>query len=251
VVLADGTRVETGHGPESPLAGRGIAPAGGMVDGLFSQSNLGVVTGGWLRLAPAPDSVSGWIAGIGARDRLPAFVEAWRALQREGTVPDRSLTLWNGIKRLAKSSRRADHPAERLAAAQLDDWHCSGFLVGETAAMLALRDERFQSRIAPLIGMLSHYPLRADGAWQPHGADVFATPKQANLHTVYWREDAAPPLDEMDPDRDGCGLIWLCVALPLDGKAILDLATLCRERLARADIDLNLGVEAASFRTAL
>lgn len=251
IALADGTRVEAGHTAESPLAGRGVAPAGAIIDGLFSQSNLGVVTGGWLRLAPAPDSLSGWIAGIGKRDRLPAFVDAWRDLQREGTMPDRSLTLWNGIKRLARTSCRTDHSADRLAAAQLDDWHCSGFLAGETAAILALRDERFRARVAPLVGALSHHPLRTGGIWQPHGAEIFATPRQANLRTVYWREDAAPPLDVMDPDRDGCGLIWLCLALPLDGKAILDLAALCCERLAREDIDLNLGVEGASFRTAL
>jgi len=251
VVLADGARIQTGHASGSSLAGRGVAPAGGMVEGLFSQSNLGVVTGGWLRLEPAPDSLSGWIVEIGERERLPAFVDAWRDLQREGTVPDRSLTLWNGIKRLAKTSRRIDHNAGRLAAAQLDDWHCSGFLAGETPAIVALRDERFRSRMAPLVRALSHHPLRARSTWQPHGAEIFATPKQANLRTVYWREDHAPPLDAMDPDSDGCGLIWLCLALPLDGKAILDLATLCRERLAAADIDLNLGVEAASFRTAL
>ena len=250
-MLADGTRIETGHPCGSPLAGRGVAPAGGMIDGLFSQSNLGVVTGGWLRLEPLPDSLSGWIVEIGARHRLSAFIDIWRDLQREGTVPDRSLTLWNGIKRLARTSRRADHPAELLDAAQLDDWHCSGFLTGETAAILSLRDERFRTRIAPLARGLSHYPLRAGGTWLPGGAEIFATPKQANLRTVYWREDASPPLDEMDPDQDGCGLIWLCLALPLDGHAILDLAAFCRERLARDGIDLNLGIEAPGFRAAL
>ena len=251
VVLADGTRMATGHPAFSPLAGRGIAPAGGMVEGLFSQSNLGIVTGAWLRLQPTPDSLSGWIVDIGARERLPAFIDAWRDLQREGTIPDRSLTLWNGIKRLAKTSRRADHAPDRIAGAQLDDWHCSGFLAGETADILGLRDRRFHARIAPLARRLSHHPIRTGGSWQPHGADIFATPKQANLRTAYWREDAAPALDAMDPDRDGCGMIWLCLALPFEGHAILDLATLCRERLARDDIDLNLGIEAASFRTAL
>lgn len=251
VALADGRLVDTGHMPQSALCGLGIAPAGALLDGIFSQSNMGVVTGAWLRLEPVPNSVSGWVARIGTREGLPAFIDAWRDLQRAGTLRDRSLTLWNGIKRLAREGPRHRHDPDRLARAQLDDWHCSGFITAESPDILTLREGLIEQRLGSRALSAGCYPLRSGGVWQSGASDIFATPSQANLRTVYWRERMLPEPDAMDPDRDHCGLIWLCVALPMEGAAILDFAERCHARLARAGMDLNFAVEAASFRVAL
>lgn len=251
VALPDGSLIETGHGAGSGLAGLGIAPAGALLDGLFSQSNMGVVTRAWLRLEPVPDSLTGLIARIGPRERLPNFIDAWRDLQRAGILRDRALTLWNGIKRLARDGPRHTYEPDILARAQLDNWHCSGYIAAETPEILALREGLVGARLGARALSADRYPLRAGGVWQPSAENVFATPSQANLRTIYWREAIIPEPAAMDPDRDRCGLIWLCLALPFEGAAILDFAERCHERLARAGMDLNFAVEAASFRVAL
>jgi 4-cresol dehydrogenase (hydroxylating) len=251
VVLPDGTMLETGHGEGSPLAGRGVPLAGPLIEGLFSQSGFGIVTGAWLRLEPLPGNISAWLIDVGSRDHLPDFVSAWRDLQRTGTVPDRSLILWNGIKFLARNGRRADYDAAEIEAAQLDRWQCSGFVVGESAAVLVAREELMRTRLAAAGTAFQRFDIRTNGQWCEDAEGVFATPRQTNLRTVYWRHAEPPQLDTVNPDRDGCGLIWLCLALPLDGSAIRDFSIWCRNRLQRADMDFNIGLEGASFRTAL
>lgn len=251
VVLPDGSVVETGHMAGTPLAGRGIPPAGPIVEGLFSQSGFGIVTGAWLRLEPLPANISAWLIEIGERDNLPGFVSTARELQRIGTIPDRSFILWNGIKFMARNARRADYSAEDIERGQLDHWQSSGFVTGETPAVLAARDALVGERFGTAGLNSQRFEIRVGGRWAEGARDVFDVPRQTNLRTVYWRHEQAPDLENADPDRDGCGLIWLCLALPFDGVAIRDFAVWCRSRLAEAGIDLNFGLEAANFRTAL
>src|SRR5580704_4522629 len=47
------------------------------------------------------------------------------------------------------------------------------------------------------------------------------------MRSAYWRKKNPPP-DQMNPDRDRCGLLWLSPVAPIDGKhaaTIADLAT--------------------------
>lgn len=47
------------------------------------------------------------------------------------------------------------------------------------------------------------------------------------LFSTYWRKRTAPP-QEMDPDRDGCGLLWCSPIAPNDGahaRRVTQLAT--------------------------
>jgi 4-cresol dehydrogenase (hydroxylating) len=251
VVLADGSIIETGHGKESPLAGRGIPPSGPILDGLFSQSNFGIVTGAWLRLSPMPSNISGRLINIGGRDKLEGFVAAWRELQRSGTLPDRSFILWNGIKFRARGGRRSSYAADDIERAQLDDWYCAGFVLGESAEILAARDRLVDKKIAGHAEGVQSFTARSEGQWLDDAQDIFATPRQMNLRTVYWRHTVEPDLDTANPDHDNCGLIWICLAMPFDGAAIREFAIWAKERLAAANMDLNFGLEAASFRTAL
>lgn len=251
VILADGTRLETGFGRESPLAGGGIPPAGAIVEGLFSQSNLGIVVGGWLQLEPVPANLTGWMLHVGKRENLVPFIERWRTLQRQGTIPDRSLTLWNGVKLMGRSAQRKDYAEADIEKAQLDGWYCAGFVTGETPAILDARNQLLNTGLAGTVEGGEAVTLRAEGQWAEGGEEVLATPNEVNLHTVYWRHPALPALADMDPDRDGCGMLWACLAMPFEGEAILDFSVWCHARLKAAGMDFNIGLEAASFRTAL
>jgi 4-cresol dehydrogenase (hydroxylating) len=44
-------------------------------------------------------------------------------------------------------------------------------------------------------------------------------PHEQSLRSMYWRKRSHPPADP-DPDRDRCGVIWLCPALPLRGADV-------------------------------
>ena len=44
-------------------------------------------------------------------------------------------------------------------------------------------------------------------------------PTEQPLASAYWRKKSAPPSD-MDPDRDGCGLLWHAPIAPMEGHHV-------------------------------
>jgi 4-cresol dehydrogenase (hydroxylating) flavoprotein subunit len=88
VVLADGTLVRTGMGAASdnamwPLYKGGFGPA---LDGLFQQSNLGIVTkmGHWLM--PTPECATTCMVRAPSNGDLEAIVDALHPLMLDGTI---------------------------------------------------------------------------------------------------------------------------------------------------------------------
>ena len=45
-------------------------------------------------------------------------------------------------------------------------------------------------------------------------------PTKLEVSSIYWRKRGSPP-KVADPDRDRCGLHWICPSLPFDGKHIV------------------------------
>jgi 4-cresol dehydrogenase (hydroxylating) len=57
-------------------------------------------------------------------------------------------------------------------------------------------------------------------------------PTDHALKSTYWRKRFAPPAD-MDPDQDGCGLLWCSPVTPADGEQTLELTRLASTVLLR------------------
>ena len=88
VVLPDGEAMETGFarfaGARSgPLHRWGVGP---YLDGLFTQSNLGVVTRMSIWLMPAPAYFQAYFFTCDSEDGLGPIVEALRPLRLNGTL---------------------------------------------------------------------------------------------------------------------------------------------------------------------
>ncbi|TIC80234.1 FAD-binding oxidoreductase [Nocardioides sp. GY 10127] len=88
VVLADGTLVRTGMGAKADstafaLYKGGFGPS---VDGLFFQSNLGIVTKIGVWLAPRPESTAVCMLTTPHDDDLAGLVDVLRPLMLEGTI---------------------------------------------------------------------------------------------------------------------------------------------------------------------
>lgn len=184
-------------------------------------------------------------------EKLHDMLDLWRSLQRDGQLPDRSMTMWNGIKMLARESVRNDHTEHELKDARLGKWRVCGYVIGESKKHLQYRHNRIARQFAEHVDDIRGTTLRVDHTWQDGGEDVFAVPKQVNLKTMYWHKNQIAPASEMNPDCDNCGAIWLCLVLPFDGKRICDFIRHADQRLADAGVDLNVGLEAANFRAVL
>ncbi len=78
--------------------------------------------------------------------------------------------------------------------------------------------------------------------------DLFrGVPSPGNLQSIYWRKRFPAPTAK-DPDRDRCGVLWLCPAFPLDGKVIETALDKVHEICLLCGFEPNIGLQLASPR---
>lgn len=110
VMLADGDVVRTGQFgiTASPSAFLSRFTYGPSVEGLFLQSNLGVVTKLSLWLAPRPRAYMACAFAVPGFDDLAPMVDAFAALRRDGTIPN---CVWftSLVETLCIAGRREDY----------------------------------------------------------------------------------------------------------------------------------------------
>ncbi len=112
VVLGDGELLQTGFGhvPGSRMTHLYRYGHGPSLDGLFYQSNLGVITAAGFQLIHTPDCAQSILCRMSAADMLPAFVDAMRALYQAGLI--------HSVTHLANRARTRS-TLEPLVAAEL------------------------------------------------------------------------------------------------------------------------------------
>lgn len=249
-VLADGcvyqTRLrETGGAELARLFKWGIGP---YLPGLFTQSGLGIVTRMTIALARRPDCVQAFLFSLPHEERLePAVQKIQQLLARlPGLIG--GVNLMNQRRVLAMA---APFPADRLdaqgliPAAVLEDlgrayqifpWTGFGTLYGTRATVRAARAEIrahlrgvaarllfvTPERAKRLAGLARWLPgasgqrLAASAAMLARSLELVAgRPNETALPLCYWRSGQTPPPRNLDPARDGCGLIWYAPLLPI------------------------------------
>lgn len=247
VVLPTGELLRTGFGrfgdhESNALEPWGLGPA---LSGLFSQSNLGIVTAATLplrRRAPAIRSFGFELT----QPELPRVIDGLRELVRDQAIAPRCVALWNTYKALAVQGRFPWGRTEGrtpLNLGELDGverWTVTGSVHAPSDAVA----EALQAHITGVVE-----PLGTAHWWMetPGDPTLVGTPTDANLGSVYWRSRTVVK-DALDPNRDGCGLLWLCHLLPFDGDAIHQAVEVVHRRVLEDGFEPNLGFQVVSAR---
>ena len=256
VVLPTGERIETGFGR---FAGTTVAPlgrwgAGPALDGLFSQSGLGVVTRATIWLTPYPRHFELGFFTLDDPARLPPLVDALRRLKLAGVI-SATTPLWNDCKVLplfggypwAATGGVTPLPpavrAELRARAGLGWWNGTVSLYGaSTRHGLALRE-----LVTDALGeWVSHLRFER-GPDEPLDADparcgpALGVPHDQNVVTAYWRKPA-PPTPPLDPDADRCGMLWLSHAVPFAGDHAAAVADLVEDEVTAGGFEPALAL---------
>ncbi|MDJ1132732.1 FAD-binding oxidoreductase [Streptomyces iconiensis] len=262
-ILGTGEIVRTGfsgftHAPvRSPVGavhrwGRGPWP-----DGLFTQSNLGVVTRMTLWLAPEPGALVPFSFRTEAGGPvLAAVVDAVRRLRMD-RILDTGFVIANDVREISARQRSPWHgqsnrepmPAVlrgRLRARwDLGAWNGGGALHAADDRHGADLRRLVRARLEPHVSRLVF------------GAGAEATPLQrgeptdAHLAMAYWRTRAPVPPRSPDLDADGCGLIWVCPVVPLLGRHVTAAVELIEEITAAHGFDANLSLNSVAERSAV
>ncbi|WP_224243207.1 FAD-binding oxidoreductase [Hyalangium gracile] len=257
VVLPTGECLHTGPGryPRAQAASVLRWGAGPGLDGLFSQSNLGIVTRMTFWLVPRAPCLR-LVSGV-LEDpfQVGPVLERLRQLRLEGTLRE-AFSLWNDYKVLSvlgqypwEATRGLTPLPESLrqklrAEQKVFPWHVSCVLEAPSEAQAQAAQERVEHVLKEALPTLSCLREEEVG---PGG--LRQVPSARNLRMMYWRKRT--PLPEVpEPERDGCGFIWLSCAVPMTASHLETALALAEPVPLRFGFEPNLCVLGVSARCA-
>jgi 4-cresol dehydrogenase (hydroxylating) len=258
VVLPSGEVVRTGaakfdNSAAAEVSRWGVGPS---LDGLFTQSNFGIVTRMTIWLMPQPECFEAFFFRCEVENGLEPLIDSLRRLRLEEVLRS-SIHIANDYKVLGGTQQypwremngRIPILPEDMASFRKTHsfgyWNASGALYG-TSAQISEAKRLLKSELRSHPGRLKFLsPARL--ATAKHFAGAFRlftgwdlrhtlslvepvlglmqgkpmTAVQA-LRSAYWRKKAPVPA-EPDPDRDRCGLLWYAPVTPAKGNSVARL----------------------------
>jgi 4-cresol dehydrogenase (hydroxylating) len=295
VILADGQIVRTGAGPENSLTWHTYKwGSGPYIEGLFSQSNFGIVTKAGIWLMPEPEAFGCFICELEDEHNLPNAVDSIRRLALHRVLQS-NVHMVNDIMFMAQMMQ---YPSEMLDGGtylsdrarkklrtrlKIASWTISGGIYG-TREQVRVSKRRIKKELSRW-GKLTFLNDRSFkltqwlvALWKKHSHSVFLS---ALLRTItgasleklqviphiypilkgvpgdyivgfaYFKGNQPRPTTNINPARDGAGLIWLAVIVPLTGKHTSELECLCAPIFHKHGLDWSCTFITVNPRSAL
>jgi 4-cresol dehydrogenase (hydroxylating) len=243
IVLPNGSVVHTGFERfgETPLSTLSSMPAGAYLDGLFTQSNLGVITRATLWLARRPK----YLQLINARipeAGLAAFVDSLQRLIHDLGNSACTFSLWNGHKLNARKDAAAREHSP-------DAWYSNGCLYAPSVFMAKAQRELTLQALEDASMFLEVVDESSVPDMRERLGLFLGVPNNDNVRSLYSGKQSSVPDSNLDPDRDHCGAIWLCPEIPFDGVTVANVIGSCEKILRSSGYDPVIGMSTLTART--
>jgi FAD/FMN-containing dehydrogenase len=226
----------------------GVGP---YVDGLFAQGAFGIVTRAAIALARRPETVEAFYIRLNSDDQLELYTRCVQdLLTRLGS-------LVGGVKLMNAHcvlSMLVPYPVDSatgvLSDAHIDSlrkqhdvppWLGIGTLYGPNTLVKAARDivrtclapidrrVRFVNRqtvirrqrlLQVLPARVAAGPRRTLRQANAHLDIIEGRPSELALPLAYWRSEVSRPTTDLNPARDGCGLLWYAPLVPMNDETV-------------------------------
>lgn len=248
IVLPSGDCIQTGYSrfpgaKVGKLTRWGIGPH---LDGLFSQSNLGIVTRMSFWLQARPDWFQSLVFTVRDMSQLNLVIDNLNQLQAQGVVKANSVAVWNVYKMIASDRQypweitgdQTPLPLEKIKQIR-SPWGKSEWVgIGGIYSPSKQHARADRKIIKKMLGSYTDRMFFINGTkarvarWLDRplnwltGIDVQDTvkalydqsvflgfPTEKSTRSTYWRKKLSIPR-AMDPEGDRCGIIWLCPVVP-------------------------------------
>jgi 4-cresol dehydrogenase (hydroxylating) flavoprotein subunit len=262
IVLADGSVVRTGHWhyPQAKTKHVYRYGTGPFLDGLFAQSNFGIVTRMGLWLMPKPESFTAFYVRCPGDEYLEPIIDRLRPLRLDGTLTaavhvanDMRIISARGRYPWDAANNQVPMPSELRHKIRKDNamgvWNVGGAFSGTNVGVRA-SCKALKRALGPLARYLTLMPERRLQAIErvterlkPYGfaSRLFelavnirpnfdlakGVPSNEPLYGSRWRLRDEPTTDSPDPLDAKVGLMWLSPTLPMTGKdarTVMDIA---------------------------
>ena len=281
VVLPTSECIHTGFNRfENPQAGAvnrwGVGP---YFDGLFTQSNLGIVTQMTLWLMPYPKYFQAFFYSIDRDSNLEALIDTLRRLKLEGVIKT-TFHINNDYRMLSlqqqypwqETQGKTPLPSDLLA--QLSHQWGGGVWIGEGALYSATPEQgkverkliekalkgivnklmffdakKFQmaKKLSPIFKLFTGVEIKdkVDLIYNKNPQRGMITEKVLTM--AYWRKKT-PPNSTFNLDRDGCGMIWCVPAVPFEGNQVRKALKIISSITQKYGYEPNIGMNCITER---
>lgn len=283
VVLPDGEIVNVGGSRRGLKTWHthkwGVGP---YLEGLFTQSNLGIVTQAGIWLMPKPEAYNSYIFEIHDPRHLPKVLDCFRQLALSGVVNTKLHMINDFVSMTILTQRIAESVPQDgplgdadLAALRrkygIGPWNCAGGIYG-TRRQVALQRSLLRQALSPY-GRLIFVSDRLvpfierliDWSWKspalrritelgartslpvlesaPYVHKILqGIPTEYFVKHAYYRYRHPRPLADVHPARDRCGLIWFAPILPFTNEHVWPYLDACRARFAAHGFDFYVAM---------
>ena len=255
VILPTGECIHTGFGrftnaTATPVSRWGVGPA---TDGLFTQSNLGIVTKMTFWLRPLPKFFQVFTCSIPDLAYLSGLLDAIQPLMLQEIIQGNCCSVWNSYKILARQGRYpwklmgGKTPLDLKELQRFERWVSSAAIYSASREQGLAQRQIIEQALAGKVEELifadddTHPELRED--------DLFlGIPSNQNVKSTYWRKKSQIP-SQLNPDSDRCGVLWLCPVFPFDGEVISPAIKAITETVKKYNFEPNLSMNLNSARS--
>lgn len=285
IVLANGRVLNTGFGHYANVKATNVYRygVGPFLDGLFCQSNFGIVTKIGLYLMPKPEAYSFYYFQVPRREDICALVERLRPLRIAGIL-DTPIRIGNDIRVLSGSGTypwelakgRTPMPAETLEALRKETsaraWQGCGSFTGTGAHVraghralrkalrglckpkfvtdrrLAMYERGVNALNAVGLGAVASQRLQL---LKPNYELLKGIPSIEPLMGTQWRLRNPPESGACDPLDANCGVYWISPVLPMKGDNVLEVIDLVEPICLKHGFDMGCTIALMTERSAI
>ena len=289
VVMPDGRLLETGGGPTGHNHVRhtykwGVGP---YLDGLFVQSNLGIVVRAGVWLMPAPE-IFDFAAFEYKADasRLGPFIDELRELVMAGALrshphlandfammcilaqypndllggrkhlSDEATARWRREHGVAPwtfgcgiyGSREEVRFQKRMLRKVLGRYGMVQFIGA------AVRDDlygRLVRKLAPVVNRLLGKSPEFTDVMVPAINLFRGIPTDDFVRQAYFKSHPEKPTSDIDPARDGCGFVWIGPVVPFNARHVMHALAVTKQIFDRHEFDFFVEIIVESARSVI
>jgi 4-cresol dehydrogenase (hydroxylating) flavoprotein subunit len=283
VVLATGEILRTGlgHYPDAKAAYLFKWGVGPYLDGLFTQSNFGIVTKIGVWLMPTPESFEACYFGCNSEEQLGRLIDAMREMMFVGVfrgpinllhrnrvlimldrypwqamggqtplseslaqwlAAERKIGLWNGVGAICGTREQVKAAKQTIKR----------ILKGKVDRLNFLSDSRLEllRRFPTLLGSLMNLnvPELLKTLQGSYGL-LKGVPTEIALSLAYWRNRRPrSAAADVNPARDNCGLMWFSPVIPITKDDVFAFRRIVESILAKHTFEACLTFTALNER---
>ena len=247
VALTTGERLRTGHSRTGAQSTANIhaRPAGPLLEGLFSQSNFGIVLSATMALQPTMPYAAAIMAEIGTNEALEAAVPVLRRLITSGMIAPQSLVLWDSAKRASSLVGRYASDADALLSGP-KQWGASALIFAPHPELMKWTEQVVWSEFSSISSDV-HMQSDRDEEGKRQETIMTGFSDGNNVMSAYWGKKDRPERPG-DLDLDRCGFVWSCPIVPFEAKAIARIDEILSQASQSEKIFAALGMQAISSR---